>query len=67
MENKPYITWEEVKESLNLTEEQELAVQLEMGIIEAEIEARKKSQLTQRELSKKVVLNNRRLLEWKNT
>ncbi len=51
--DKPYITWEEVKENLNLTEEQELMVQFEMGIMEAEIEARQKNQLTQRELSRK--------------
>lgn len=50
---KPYITWEEVEKSLHLTEEQELAIQLQMQIMEATIEARKKNKLTQRELSKK--------------
>lgn len=55
MENneKPYITWEEVEKSLNLTEEQELAIKLQTQIMEATIEARKKNKLTQRELSKK--------------
>lgn len=53
MDDKPYITWEEVRKSLNLTEEQELSIQLQKDIMEATIEARKKNKLTQRELSKK--------------
>lgn len=53
MKDKPYISWEEVKENLNFSPEQEAEIQLEMDIIQATIEARKKSNLTQRELSKK--------------
>lgn len=53
MEKKPFITWDELEKSLNITPEQELEIQLEMDIINATIEARKKNKLTQRELSKK--------------
>lgn len=53
MENEPYITWKEVREKLNISPEQEEEIQLEKDIILATIEARKKNQLTQRELSKK--------------
>ena len=53
MKDKPYISWEEVKQNLNFSPEQEAEIQLEMDIIQATIEARKKSKLTQRELSKK--------------
>lgn len=53
MEKKPFITWDELEKSLNITPEQELEIQLEMDIINATIEARKKNKLTQRELSKR--------------
>lgn len=52
MERKPYLPWNEVKKGLNISPEQEAEIQLEEEIIEATIEARKKSNLTQRELSK---------------
>jgi len=45
--------WDEFEKELNITEEEEEAIRLEMDIIEATIEARKKNNLTQRELSKK--------------
>ncbi len=51
MKNKNYISWKEVKKELNITPEQQAEIQLEMDIIEATIEARKKNKLTQRELS----------------
>lgn len=47
------LTWEEVKKKLNITPEQEEEIKLEMEIMEATIEARKKAELSQRELSKK--------------
>lgn len=47
------LTWEEVRKSLNITPEEEEEIKLEMEIMEATIEARKKAQLSQRELSKK--------------
>lgn len=53
MKNNPYISWQKVKENLNFSPEQEAEIQLEMDIIQATIEARKKNNLTQRELSKK--------------
>lgn len=53
MKDKPYISWKEVKEDLNFSPEQEAEIQLEMDIIQATIEARKKCKLTQRELSNK--------------
>lgn len=48
-----FTTWDEFEKELNITPEQELEIQLQMDIIEATIEARKKNKLTQRELSKK--------------
>ena len=47
------LTWEEVRKSLNITPEEEEEIKLEMEIMEATIEARKKAELSQRELSKK--------------
>lgn len=46
-------TWNELEKELNFTEEENIEMQLEKQIIEATIEARKKSKLTQSELSKK--------------
>ena len=51
--NKGFKTWDEVEKELKITQEQEAEIQLEMDIIKATIEARKKSMLTQRELSAK--------------
>ena len=42
MNNKKKITWDEVRKSLELTPEEEALVQLEMDIIQATIDARKK-------------------------
>ena len=46
-------SWDEVKKDLNISPEQEAEIQLERDIIEATIAIRKKSKLTQRDLSKK--------------
>lgn len=51
--NGKYLTWEEVRKNLNFTPEEEAAIQLEMDLITATVEAREKAKLTQRELSKK--------------
>ena len=51
--NRKELTWEEVKKNLNITSEQEEEIKLEMEIMEATIEARKKAKLSQRDLSKK--------------
>lgn len=45
--------WKEVKKELNFTPEEEAEMKLEMELIEATIEARKKANLTQRDLSEK--------------
>lgn len=50
--SKKELTWDEVKEELNFTPEELEEIRLEEEIIEATIEARKKVNLTQRELSK---------------
>lgn len=52
MNDKPCISWEDVKRDLKITPEQEEEIKLEEAIIEATIEAREKSNLTQRELSR---------------
>jgi len=46
-------TWEDVKKELNISFEDDDELRLEMEIIEATIEARKKANMTQRELSEK--------------
>ena len=53
MNNKPYDTWDNIKKNLDISPEQQAEIQLEQDIIEATIEARKKNNLTQRDLSKK--------------
>lgn len=45
-------TWEELKETLNITPEEEEEIRLEEEIIRATIEARKNKNITQEELSK---------------
>ena len=45
--------WKDVKKELNFTPEEEEEMKLEMELIEATIEARKKANLTQRGLSEK--------------
>lgn len=51
--DKKFTKWEDFEKELNITPEQEAEIRLEMDIIKATIEARKKNKLTQRELSKK--------------
>lgn len=46
MENKPYASWKEIRENLDISPEQEAEIQLEMDIIEATIEARNEKQET---------------------
>lgn len=46
-------TWEELKEELNITSEQQAEIDLEVEIIQATIDARKHKNITQEELSKK--------------
>ena len=53
MNNKPYITWEEVEKGLKISPEQQEEIRLEEAIIEATIKAREEANLTQRELSKR--------------
>lgn len=45
--------WEEIEEGFNFTPEEDVEMELELDIIRATIEARKKANLTQRELSEK--------------
>lgn len=46
-----FTKWEDFEKELNITAEQEAEIRLEMDLIEATIEARKKCNLSQRELS----------------
>ena len=48
-----FMKWEDFEKELDITSEQEAEIQLEMDLIEATIEARKRCGLTQQELSKK--------------
>ena len=46
------VTWNDVEKSLNFTPEEEAAIQIEVDLIQATIDAREKSNLSQRDLSK---------------
>ena len=46
-------TWKDIEKGFNFTLEEDAEMELEMNIIRATIEARKKAGLTQRELSEK--------------
>ena len=50
--SEKFTEWNEFEEELNISQEEEMAIKLEMDIIKATIEARKKNNLTQRELSR---------------
>ena len=52
-------TWKEFRKELNITPEQEEEIRIENEIIQATIEARKKEQITQAEISKKSGLTQR--------
>lgn len=52
MKNKE-LTWQHVREKLNITNEEEEEIALEKEIIKATIEVRKQLRLSQRELSEK--------------
>jgi len=52
----PSESWDVIRKRLNITPEQEAEIQLEMDIINATIEARKKNKLTQTELAEKTGL-----------
>ena len=45
--------WEEIEEGFHFTPEEDAEMELEMELIKATIEARKKAKMTQRELSEK--------------
>ena len=52
MKKKEYMTLEDFDKALNITDEQKAEIQLEVDIIQATIEVRKKKNLSQRDLSK---------------
>ena len=51
--NDKELTWDKLEKEFNITPEEEAEIQLEMDLIRATIEARKKANLTQRQLSEK--------------
>ena len=52
----PSENWDDIRKRLNISPEQEAEIQLELDIINATIEARKKNKLTQTELAEKTGL-----------
>lgn len=50
--NKDFTEWDDFEKELNISSRQETEIQLEMEIIKATVEARKRSNLSQRDLSK---------------
>ena len=59
LKNKKYslIEWEDFRKTLNITPEEEAAIQLEKEIIEATINARDEVNMAQKELAKKIEKN----------
>ncbi len=51
--NGDFKEWEDFEKELNITPEQEVAIQLEKELIEATIKARETANMTQRELAEK--------------
>ena len=51
--NNQFTEWNEFEKELNIAPEQEAEIQLEMDLIEATVNARKKAKLSQRELGQK--------------
>lgn len=51
MNKKAFVEWKDVKANLNISDEQAVEIKLEEEIIEATITARKRNNLSQRELS----------------
>ena len=51
--NNQFTEWNEFEKELNIDPEQEAEIQLEMDLIEATVNARKKAKLSQRELGQK--------------
>ena len=51
--NRVFQEWEDFEKELNITPEQEAAIQLEKELIEATIKARQTANMTQRELAEK--------------
>ena len=51
MKEENFETWDELEKELDITPEQEKEIELEMDIIKATIEVRKKAKLSQQELS----------------
>ncbi len=54
--SEKFKTWDEFEKELNLTPEEKARIEFETKLIKATIEARKKANLTQEELSKKTGL-----------
>lgn len=50
--SRKFEKWEEFEKNLDITPEQEAEIRLEMDIIKATVEARKKSRISQSELSR---------------
>ena len=53
MSKTKFKTWEEVRENLNFTPEEEEQIRFERELIEATIKARESANMTQKELSEK--------------
>ena len=51
--DREFQEWEDFEKELNITPEQEAAIQLERELIEATIKARESANMTQRELAEK--------------
>lgn len=64
--NKKFEKWEDFEKKLNITPEEEIEINLEMDIIKATIEARKKLNITQTELSKKTGIKQPAIARFEN-
>ena len=64
--SKEFEKWENFEKNLNITPEQEAEIRLEMDIIKATVEARKKAKISQSELSRRTGIKQPAIARFEN-
>ena len=64
--SKKFENWNDFEKSLNINEEQEEQIQFEMDLIRATVEARKKANISQNELSKRTGIKQPAIARFEN-
>lgn len=64
--SKEFEKWEDFEKKLDITPEQEAEIRLEMDIIKATVEARKKAKISQSELSRRTGIKQPAIARFEN-